>query len=605
MAQRGADRHGRSRHESPCENHRPHRDLRNNGRHGHDNPSRDINPRAVRTSKRSRERRLPSDSPNPPPRRGDRSRSIRRHGVAHGRQQVHSQRPHATGYAYGEGRRTAAAAAVSGGSGNGHARGMAPTTRAPVGYAYGEGRRAVADAADLNGRAREHGSHKAAARNALIPVGRRPCAPARLGNLRRGGPGLKKSESYSAEETLSSECSQSSSGSGSSYTVDDEEEEEEVKEVKPAAKKASGKDEIVHFEWRSGMIMNLKYELTKALGDGTFGRVVAAYDRRDNRQVAIKIIRDVKRYMENAKIEADILKDVRKADPEGTSRCLIMHETFTHERKYYCLVSEPLGVSLYDFMKKNAFRGFWMQDIQSFAEQCMQAMDFLHTSLRLAHTDLKPENILLQSQEPPNPAHFFREAEWQGRRPNSKVPPPYVRPANSLIKIIDFGNATYESQHHSSIINTRQYRGPEVVLEMPWTQLSDIWSLGCIFLELYTGELLFGTHDNCEHLALMEKVLSDPLPICILDKTPSQVKEKYLCQDPRTHSWSLDWPAKAPSPASEQHVQNARSLSNILKEPRHKTFLACASFMLTAEQSQRPSAAQVLQQPFFTTRFDD
>merc|ERR1719326_1347199 len=179
---------------------------------------------------------------------------------------------------------------------------------------------------------------------------------------------------------------------------------------------------------------------------------------RDDRQVAIKIIRDVKRYMENAKIEADILKAVAKADPEGTSRCAIMHETFTHERKYFCLVFDPLGVSLYDFMKKNMFRGFWMQDVQSFAKQCLQAMCFLHKQLRLAHTDLKPENILLQSTEPPRPAEFFREADWQARKRGSKEPPPYVRPANTFIKIIDFGNATFESEHHSSIINTRQYR---------------------------------------------------------------------------------------------------------------------------------------------------
>merc|ERR1719478_1541450 len=72
-----------------------------------------------------------------------------------------------------------------------------------------------------------------------------------------------------------------------------------------------------------------------------------------------------------------------------------MHETFTHERKYYCLVFEPLGVSLYDFMKKNAFRGFWMQDLQDFARQCLKAMKFLHEMLRMTHTDLKPENILL------------------------------------------------------------------------------------------------------------------------------------------------------------------------------------------------------------------
>merc|ERR1712003_173990 len=124
------------------------------------------------------------------------------------------------------------------------------------------------------------------------------------------------------------------------------------------------------------MVLSERYQLMKLLGDGTFGRVVLAQDKQcpNRSEVAIKIIRDVKRYMENAKIEADILMDIRRADPTGSSGCAIMYETFTHEQKFSCLVFEPLGVSLYDFLKTNFFRGFWMQDLQVFAQQSMQAL---------------------------------------------------------------------------------------------------------------------------------------------------------------------------------------------------------------------------------------
>lgn len=514
-------------------------------------------------------------------RRVERSRSRRRQHSPPRHHKPSTQ----VGYAYGEGRRAAAAAVPTG----------------HVGYAYGEGRRAAAP----NGGSRGHGSQQEAVapRNALIQVGRRPTAQ-RGGLIAKQGKERRYvSGSCSADESVSSEASSFSGGSSASSESEDEETEEE-KQAKPAAKPASGKDEIVHFDWQQGMVLNMKYVLHKALGDGTFGRVLQAYDQRDDRKVAIKIIRDVKRYMENAKIEAEILKNLRKADPDDKSRCAIMYETFTHERKFYCLVFEPLGVSLYDFMKKNAFRGFLMQDVQSFAKQCMKAMFFLHTELHLAHTDLKPENILLQSMEPPHYATFPRDAEWQARKQSSKEPPQYVRPENTLIKIIDFGNATYESEHHSSIINTRQYRGPEVVLEMEWNELSDIWSLGCIFMELYTGELLFGTHENFEHLALMEKIV-EPIPKRVLEKTLSKVKEEYLRQDPRSGSWRLDWPAKASSPTSEQHVRNARTLEKIVQEPRHKSFLGCAYSMLTTDPTKRPSASQVQKDPFFQIKFDD
>jgi serine/threonine protein kinase len=50
-----------------------------------------------------------------------------------------------------------------------------------------------------------------------------------------------------------------------------------------------------------------------------------------------------------------------------------------------------------------------------------------------------------------------------------------------------------------------------VILGLGWTFPCDIWSIGCILLELITGDALFQTHENLEHLAMMEAVLG-PLP---------------------------------------------------------------------------------------------
>merc|ERR1719499_1237192 len=101
----------------------------------------------------------------------------------------------------------------------------------------------------------------------------------------------------------------------------------------------------------------------------------------------------------------------------------------------------------------------------------------------------------------------------------------YLRPASSQIKLIDFGNATYEEEHHSSIINTRQYRGPEVLLALRWCELSDLWSIGCILMELYTGEQLFETHEELEHMALIERVIG-PMPRSMLGSAEAAAKAK-------------------------------------------------------------------------------
>lgn len=61
------------------------------------------------------------------------------------------------------------------------------------------------------------------------------------------------------------------------------------------------------------------------------------------------------------------------------------------------------------------------------------------------------------------------------------------------LAVIDFGGATFDGDYKSSLINTRQYRAPEVILGLGWSLPSDMWSVGCILMELYTGELLFQT----------------------------------------------------------------------------------------------------------------
>src|SRR5213080_3856110 len=77
----------------------------------------------------------------------------------------------------------------------------------------------------------------------------------------------------------------------------------------------------------------------------------------------------------------------------------------------------------------------------------------------------------------------------------------------SEIRLIDFGSATFDDEYHSSVVSTRHYRAPEIILNLGWSFPCDIWSIGCILVEFFTGDALFQTHDNLEHLAMMEAVV--------------------------------------------------------------------------------------------------
>ena len=65
-------------------------------------------------------------------------------------------------------------------------------------------------------------------------------------------------------------------------------------------------------------------------------------------------------------------------------------------------------------------------------------------------------------------------------------------------------------EHHSKVVSTRHYRAPEVIYGLPWNHKIDIWSIACILFEYYTGKTMFQTHDNCEHLAMMDKTIGSP-----------------------------------------------------------------------------------------------
>lgn len=75
------------------------------------------------------------------------------------------------------------------------------------------------------------------------------------------------------------------------------------------------------------------------------------------------------------------------------------------------------------------------------------------------------------------------------------------------IRLIDFGSATFEDEYHSAVVSTRHYRAPEIILGLGWSFPCDIWSIGCILVEFFTGDALFQTHDNLEHLAMMQQVV--------------------------------------------------------------------------------------------------
>jgi len=157
-------------------------------------------------------------------------------------------------------------------------------------------------------------------------------------------------------------------------------------------------DSIGHWEGSAPDHIADRYEVIRDVGLGTFGRVIQCKDttKRQTATVAIKVIRSIQRYSESAHIEANILRAVNTAQRHNNNNSSLIVQllsTFTFAN-HYCLVFEMLGISLFDFQKNNNFLPFQVPHIFQFAEQLLDAVEFLH-SMGIVHTDLKAENVLL------------------------------------------------------------------------------------------------------------------------------------------------------------------------------------------------------------------
>lgn len=130
---------------------------------------------------------------------------------------------------------------------------------------------------------------------------------------------------------------------------------------------------------------------------------------------------------------------------------------------------------------------------------------------------------------------------------------------------------------------------------MGWTFPSDIWSVGCIIVELLSGEAMFQTHENREHLAIMEKTIG-PLPLSMTKKC-SKDSAKYF-----TDAGVLNWPAIANTEESKIYVSKVQDLATQCqknKSPEHAQFFDLVSRLLQYKPEDRMTASLAMLHPFF------
>ncbi|VDM61136.1 unnamed protein product [Angiostrongylus costaricensis] len=270
-------------------------------------------------------------------------------------------------------------------------------------------------------------------------------------------------------------------------------------------------DENYDYILKDGECFNTRYIILteKPIGKGSFGQVTRAYDTVAKEDVAIKIIKNKKTFFDQAQIEIKLLEMMRAHDTERKYNVVLLKGHFVH-RNHLCLVFELLSYNLYDLLRNTNFRGVSLNLTRKFAQQLTKTLLFLSSpELSIIHCDLKPENVLL------------------------------CNPKRSKINIIDFGSSCQIGHRIYQYIQSRFYRSPEVLLGIAYDTKIDMWSLGCILVEMHTGEPLFAGSSEVDQMMKIVEVLGMP-PKELLDIGPKTHKyfEKteegvYYCKKTR------------------------------------------------------------------------
>jgi len=221
-----------------------------------------------------------------------------------------------------------------------------------------------------------------------------------------------------------------------------------------------------------------RFQVQTTLGKGSFGQVLRCFDHKRKEEIALKVLRNKKRFQQQGAVEVRVLEMLRDADWEDTMGIVRLKSHFRF-RRHICMVFELLSWNLYDLLRSNGYLGLSALLVKRITTQLLVSLKYIREK-QVIHCDLKPENVLLRANN------------------------------RSLIKLIDFGSACFLENRLYTYIQSRFYRSPEIILGAAYGFPIDMWSLGCLVAELLSGRPLFHGEDEQEQLQSIMEVLGVP-----------------------------------------------------------------------------------------------
>jgi dual specificity tyrosine-phosphorylation-regulated kinase 2/3/4 len=176
----------------------------------------------------------------------------------------------------------------------------------------------------------------------------------------------------------------------------------------------------------------------------------------------------------------------------------------------------------------------------------------------IIHCDFKPENILLRQE------------------------------GKTGIKLIDFGSSCFSGEKLYTYIQSRFYRAPEIILDLGYDIEIDMWSFGCVLVELYAGIPIFPGENERDQLYYMIEYFGIPDVELIND---SVKKSNFFTEDNMT--------LEIPNSRGKIRKPNTKKLKKFLKGA-DDDFIDLIEKCFQYNQSYRIKPAEAILHPWIT-----
>lgn len=229
-------------------------------------------------------------------------------------------------------------------------------------------------------------------------------------------------------------------------------------------------------------MVNSRYMLHEAIGEGAMGVIYRAYDRLDRQVVALK------------RVKPDPLA---ASDSPSQSNQRHYLTTITQEFQLLSSLRHPNIISVLDYGVDADKTPYYVMELliesetilaasqqESFNQRIhylidtLQALEYLHRR-GILHRDLKPANILITGEK--------------------------------TVKVLDFGLATFkQADNITALSGTLAYMPPEVLKGAGAVEQSDLYSLGILAYQMFVGKHPFDSQDVNK---MIYETVSSPPPL--------------------------------------------------------------------------------------------